>query len=64
VIKTGDAPVLDGPLGQVNWRAIGAGVPAAGAWEFAFYSDAHVTGEVLERLGPFIMAALDAGVPL
>lgn len=51
--ETGDVPLLDGPLGQVNWREIEAGAPAAGAWEFAFYSDAHVTGEVDEELGPY-----------
>jgi hypothetical protein len=48
-------PAGPGPLpeGYGNWRAFLTGARERGAAEFALYTDAHVTGQVLDRLGPY-----------
>jgi hypothetical protein len=45
-------PESVGPFGWENWRAYSGGDPAA-AFEYACYTDAYVTGEVLDGLGPY-----------
>lgn len=42
-----------GPELWANWRAWADRAPSAGASEYAIYSDAHVTGELLDGLGPY-----------
>lgn len=56
--RPGENPLLGfrdaaGPELWANWRASLAGAPSAGASEYAIYSDAHVTGELLDALGPY-----------
>jgi hypothetical protein len=43
----------DGPTAWGNWRAADEGAPALGAYEAALYTDAHVTGQVRDGLGPY-----------
>ena len=42
-----------GPLVWENWNAQLRGEPSREAWEFALYTDAHPTGEVVTALGPY-----------
>jgi|SRR5579862_1829587 len=42
-----------GPLSYENWRAKLRGEPWLGTSEFPLHTDAHVTGEITERLGPY-----------
>jgi hypothetical protein len=42
-----------GPSVWANWRAQEAGAATLGAYEAALYTDAHVTGEALDGLGPY-----------
>lgn len=60
---SGDGPAEENPLSELsdgagpelwaNWRASIGSAPSAGASEYAIYSDAHVTGELLDGLGPY-----------
>ena len=42
-----------GPSGYENWKLFVASEPSRGVVEFTLYTDAHVTGEILDGLGPF-----------
>lgn len=44
-----------GPASYRNWRAKNDGGPYFGSYEVPLYSDAHVTGDVLQGLGPHIL---------
>lgn len=42
-----------GPFGWMNWRAAETGADPKGGWEYTFYTDAHVSGQITEGLGPY-----------
>ena len=42
-----------GLLSQLNWQKANEGQSASGTTEYAFYSDAHITGEFIDGLGPY-----------
>jgi hypothetical protein len=44
-----------GPEAWANWRAALAGVSSLGSAEIACYTDAHITGQVEDGLGPYML---------
>lgn len=54
--QAADAATLPaGPPGWANWRAQRDGRPALATFEFALYTDAHVTGHAPAGLGPYAL---------
>ena len=47
-----DAGVLSSQLNWLNWLS-GSDIHNASVVEYPFYSDAHITGEFREGLGPY-----------
>jgi len=44
---------LEGPLSYENWKASLSGKPCQVVFEYPLFSDAHITGELMEELGPY-----------
>jgi hypothetical protein len=42
-----------GPTSYENWRASLAGRPAGWAYEYPLYTDAHITGHIVDGYGPY-----------
>ena len=48
-----EATGIRGPASYTNWRDFERGLPARMGEETLFYSDAHMTNEILEGWGPY-----------
>lgn len=51
--KKSTKPTKSGPPSYENWVAYERGAPAQESWEYPFYTDARIVGELTEGYGPY-----------
>jgi hypothetical protein len=42
-----------GPFAYENWMLLLSGKPLQGVWEYPLFTDAHITGEIRDKYGPY-----------